>query len=89
MGKRVIGLRLHCAAGRALSLALVILASVTQRRPTSRSSVDLLLSLPLPPLSFSLLDAGRSRADFLFGVRVALIGRDRPLLLTYFFSEGT
>ena len=33
---------------------------------------------PLSPLSFSLLDAGRSRADFLFGVRVALIGRDRP-----------
>ena len=44
---------------------------------------------PPIPLSLSLLDAGRSRADFLFGVRVALIGRDRPLLLTYFFSEGT
>ena len=44
---------------------------------------------PLSPLSLSLLDAGRSRADFLFGVRVALIGRDRPSLLTYFFSEGT
>ena len=43
---------------------------------------------PNPP-SLSLLDAGRSRADFLSGVRVALIGRDRPLLLTYFFSEGT
>ena len=44
---------------------------------------------PPIPLSFSLLDAGRSRADFLSGVRVALIGRDRPLLLTYFFAEGT
>ena len=45
---------------------------------------------PPPPPSLSLLDAGRwSRADLLFGVRVALIGRDRPLLLTYFFSEGT
>ena len=41
---------------------------------------------PPSPLSLSLLDAGRSCADFLFGVRVALIG---PLLLTYFFSEGT
>ena len=40
MGERVIGLRLHCAAGRALSLALVILASVTQRRPTPSSSVE-------------------------------------------------
>ena len=29
---------------------------------------------PNPP-SLSLLDAGRSRADFLFVVRVALIGR--------------
>ena len=46
-------------------------------------------SPPIPPPSLSLLDAGRSRADFLFVVRVALIGRDRPLLLTYFFSEGT
>ena len=53
------------------------------------TSVDLPLSLPQSPLTLSLLDAGRSRADFLFGVRVALIGRDRPLLLTYFFSEGT
>ena len=44
---------------------------------------------PPSPLLFSLLDAGRSRADFLSGVRVALIGRDRPLLLTYFFAEGT
>ena len=33
---------------------------------------------PLSPLSLSLLDAGRSRADLLSGVRVALIGRDRP-----------
>ena len=56
---------------------------------TTSTSVDLPLSLPFPPLSFSLLDAGRSRADFLSGVRVALIGRDRPLLLTYFSSEGT
>ena len=56
---------------------------------TTSTSVKLPLSLPFPPLSLSLLDAGRSRADFLFGVRVALIGRDRPLLLTYFFSEGT
>ena len=56
---------------------------------TTNTSVKLPLSLPFPPLSLSLLDAGRSRADFLFGVRVALIGRDRPLLLTYFFSEGT
>ena len=161
--ERVIGLRLHCAAERALSLALVISASVTSRRPTSSSSVDLPLSLPLvtgggirlraltydwrrtrrasaelngvrervprlrlhcaaaralslalvffgerdasptdpelfgrspafsppSPLILSLLDAGRSRADFLSGVRVALIGRDRPLLLTYFFAEGT
>ena len=55
---------------------------------TTSSPVDLPLSLPQPP-TLSLLDAGRSRADFLFGVRVALIGRDRPLLLTYFFSEGT
>ena len=48
-------------------------------------------SPPIPPLSQYLLvlDAGQSRADFLFVVRVALIGRDRPLLLTYFFSEGT
>ena len=52
------------------------------------TSVDPPLSLPQSP-SLSLLDAGRSRADFLSGVRVALIGRDRPLLLTYFFSEGT
>ena len=42
-------LRLHCAAARALSLALVISASVTRRRPTSSSSVDRPLSLPLPP----------------------------------------
>ena len=55
---------------------------------TTSTSVDLPLSLPFPP-PLTLLDAGRSRADFLFGVRVALIGRDRPLLLTYFFSEGT
>ena len=45
--KRVIVLRLHCAAERALSLALDILsASVTRRRPASSSSVNLLLSLP-------------------------------------------
>ena len=62
--------------------------ALTPRRPTSSTSVDLPLSLPLPP-SLSLLDAGRSRADFLFVVRVALIGRDRPLLLTYLFAEGT
>ena len=52
------------------------------------TSVDPPLSLPQSP-SLSLLDAGRSRADFLSGVRVALIGRDRPLLLTYLFAEGT
>ena len=71
------------AAGRrrALPLALVISASeVTRRRPASSSSVNLPLSLPQSPhsLRVSVLDAGRSRADFLFVVRVALIGRDRP-----------
>ena len=35
-------------------------------------------SLPQSTPTLSLLDAGRSRADFLFDVRVALIGRDRP-----------
>ena len=40
MRERVPRLRLHCAAARALSLALVILASVTQRRPTPSSSVE-------------------------------------------------
>ena len=47
--KRVIVLRLHCAAERALSLALDISASVTRRRPAppaSSSSVNLPLSLP-------------------------------------------
>ena len=84
-------LRLHCAAARALSLALVISASVTLRRPASSTSVDLSRFLsPNPPLSLYLTPAGLvTRADFLFVVRVALIGRDRPLLLTYFFSEGT
>ena len=44
---------------------------------TTSSPVYLPLSLPPSPI-LSLPDAGRSRADFLFGVRVALIGRDRP-----------
>ena len=77
------------AAGRrrALPLALVISASeVTRRRPASSSSVNLPLSLPQSPhsLRVSVLDAGRSRADFLFVVRVALIGRDRPSISLYF-----
>ena len=42
-----------------------------------RGDYDPLFLSPNPP-SLSLLDAGRSRADFLFVVRVALIGRDRP-----------
>ena len=51
--KRVIVLRLHCAAERALSLALDILsASVTRRRPASSSP-------PIrPPLSQYLTPAG-------------------------------
>ena len=49
--KRVIVLRLHCAAERALSVTLslaldILSASVTRRRPASSSSVNLLLSLP-------------------------------------------
>ena len=57
-------------------------ASATDAGLTSSSSVDLPLHLPQSPPTLSLLDAGRSRADFLFVVRVALIGlligRDRP-----------
>ena len=89
MRARVIGLRLYCAAARALSLALVFFgerdASPTDPELFGRSPAF----SPPSPLLLSLLDAGRSRADFLSGVRVALIGRDRPLLLTYFFAEGT
>ena len=35
---------------------------------TTSTSVKLPLSLPFPPLSLSLLDAGRSRADFLLDI---------------------
>ena len=87
--ERVPRLRLYCAAARALSLALVFFgesdASPTDPELFGRSPAF----SPPSPLLLSLLDAGRSLADFLSGVRVALIGRDRPLLLTYFFAEGT
>ena len=61
-------------------------------RPRALQSCSLspAFSPPIPHSTIlSLPDAGRSRADVLFVVRVALIGRDRPLLLTYFLSEGT
>ncbi len=45
-------------AGGALSLALVILASVTRRRPASSSSVEVLTSPAFsPPIPHFMLDA--------------------------------
>ena len=88
MGERVIGLRhlVGCSTGP------LTRAGHLGERDASPTDPELSCRSPAfspPSPSLSLLDAGRSRADFLSGVRAALIGRDRPLLLTYFFSEGT
>ena len=85
-------MHLHCAAARALSLALVISASVTRRRPASSSSVEAdyiprFLTPPIPQLMF---DARSISSRFPLrrksGAHRLEIG---PLLLTYLFSEGT
>jgi len=79
-------------AGGALSLALVILASVTRRRPASSSSVEVptspAFSPPIPP-SLCLMPRSISSRFPLrrkSGAHRLEIG---PLLLTYLFSEGT
>ncbi len=90
MNEEVPVLRLHCAAVRAFSLTLVILASVTRRRPASSSSVEAptpFLSpnppiLCLTPRSISSRFPLRRKS----GAHRLEIG---PLLLTYLFSEGT
>jgi hypothetical protein len=81
--------------GWALSLALVISASVTRRRPASSSSVEAPMFPSFsPPIPIFYLTPGRFRVDFLFGVRVALIGSRSArymynVLLIYSFFEGT